>query len=187
MPRRNRRRRNGRHARDVCDDERRAPARRLPGRPDRRTRDAAGAALCRRTRSVGACRWHRSHPGNDRPAPRCPPDAVADARPDRSGAGLDLLCRGADRFRQAGRRSRRDARRNPDPAGQGARDRHRLRSRQPRHPGSWRHGLHRGNRRRAALSRRAHRADLRGHQRHPGRGPRRAQAWHGGAATLSAA
>ncbi len=44
------------------------------------------------------------------------------------------------------------------------------------HPGVRRHGLHRGDRRRAALPRRPHRPDLRGHQRHPGDGPRRAQA-----------
>ncbi len=39
-----------------------------------------------------------------------------------------------------------------------------------------RHGLHRGNRRRAALSRRPHHPDLRGHQRHPGDRPGDAKA-----------
>ncbi len=37
-----------------------------------------------------------------------------------------------------------------------------------RRAGAWRHGLHRGDRRGAALSRRAHRRDLRRHQRHSG-------------------
>ena len=45
-----------------------------------------------------------------------------------------------------------------------------------RHPGPRRHGLHRGDRRRPALPRRPHHPDLRGHQRHPGHGPRRPQA-----------
>ena len=51
---------------------------------------------------------------------------------------------------------------------QGVRDRHRQRGRLARRPGARRHGLHRGDRRRAALPRRPHRRDLRGHQRHPG-------------------
>src|SRR3546814_6455681 len=52
---------------------------------------------------------------DDRQASRRAPDAVADARADRGGARARLLCRGAGRFRQAGRRGRGDARRNPDP------------------------------------------------------------------------
>ena len=40
-----------------------------------------------------------------------------------------------------------------------------------RHAGAWRHGLRRGYRRRPGAARRPHRADLRGHQRHPGDGP----------------
>jgi acyl-CoA dehydrogenase len=49
-------------------------------------------------------------------------------------------------------------------------------------PGAWRHGLHRGNRRRAIRPRRARLGDLRGHDRHPGGGPRGPQAvgWRGG-------
>ena len=43
-----------------------------------------------------------------------------------------------------------------------------IRGRLARRAGPWRHGLHRGDRRRAALSRRAHRRDLRRHQRHSG-------------------
>ncbi len=83
------------------------------------------------------------------------------------------------------------ARRHPDPAARARAQRradllipvvkawcsdHGRRRRLDRHPGAWRHGLHRGDRRGAALARRAHRADLRGHQRHPGERPRRPQA-----------
>src|SRR5690606_26775040 len=41
--------------------------------------------------------------------------------------------------------------------------------------GAWRHGLCRGNGRRPVLARRAGDGDLRGHERHPGDGPRRPQ------------
>ena len=51
---------------------------------------------------------------------------------------------------------------------QGVLDRHRHRGRFARRAGAWRHGLHRGDRRGAASSRRADRRDLRRHQRHPG-------------------
>ena len=44
-----------------------------------------------------------------------------------------------------------------------------------RRAGARRHGLHRGDRRRAALSRRAHHHDLRRHDRHPGQRPDRPQ------------
>ena len=45
-----------------------------------------------------------------------------------------------------------------------------------RRAGAWRHGLHRGDRRGAALSRCPHRPDLRRHQRHPGDRSRHPQA-----------
>ena len=45
-----------------------------------------------------------------------------------------------------------------------------------RHPGPRRHGLHRGDGCDAVLPRRQDHPDLRGHQRHPGDGPRRPQA-----------
>ena len=61
------------------------------------------------------------------------------------------------------------------PDRQGVLDRHRHRGRVHRRAGAWRHGFHRGNRRRAALSRRAHRRDLRGHQRHSVDRPRHPQ------------
>ena len=44
-----------------------------------------------------------------------------------------------------------------------------------RRAGARRHGLHRGDRRGAALARRAHHHDLRGHDRHPGQRPHRPQ------------
>src|SRR3546814_6710181 len=86
--------------------------------------------------------WSSDVCSSDLQASRRAPDAVADARADRGGARARLLCRGAGRFRQAGRRGRGDARRNPDPAGEGARDRHRLRGREPGHPGPWRSEEH---------------------------------------------
>ncbi len=52
----------------------------------------------------------------------------------------------------------------------------RARSVLDQHPGAWRDGLHRGDRRGAASARRAHRPHLRRHQRHPGQRPRRPQA-----------
>ena len=60
-----------------------------------------------------------------------------------------------------------------DAGRQGVFDRYRHRGRLARRAGAWRHGLHRGDGRRAALSRCAHRRDLRRHQRHPGHRPRR--------------
>ena len=62
------------------------------------------------------------------------------------------------------------------PIVQGLVHRPRRRADVARHPGARRHGLHRGDRRRPALPRRQHHPDLRGHQRHPGDGPRRPQA-----------
>ncbi len=75
----------------------------------------------------------------------------------------------------AARKAGAGARRPAHPGRQGVLHRHRQRGRLARHPGPWRHGLHRGDRRRAALSRRPHRPDLRGHQRHPGDRPRHPQ------------
>ena len=71
------------------------------------------------------------------------------------------------------RRQASRARRAPDAGRQGLLHRHRRRGRLARRAGAWRHGLHRGDRRGAASARRAHRADLRGHERHPGDRPRR--------------
>ena len=102
-----------------------------------------------------------------------------------TGAAIDRAHRGKDEAaRKAGARARLAA----DAGRQGVLDRHRHRGRLARRAGAWRHGLHRGDRRRAALSRRAHRADLRRHQRHPGDRSRHAQAAAGrrrGGARLS--
>ncbi len=77
-------------------------------------------------------------------------------------------CQGASR----GRRPRRAA----DADRESLLHRYRQRGRLSRRAGPWRHGLHRGDRRGAALSRRPHHRDLRGHQRHPGDRPRDPQA-----------
>ena len=61
------------------------------------------------------------------------------------------------------------------PGRQSVLDRHRRRGRVAGHPGARRHGLHRGDRRCPASSRRADRRDLRRHQRHPGARPGDAQ------------
>ena len=63
-----------------------------------------------------------------------------------------------------------------DPRRQGLLHRHRQRGDLAGRPGPWRHGLRRGDRRRPAHARRPHPRHLRGHQRHPGHRPRRAQA-----------
>ena len=59
---------------------------------------------------------------------------------------------------------------------QGLRDRYRRGGRLHRRAGPRRHGFRGGNRRGPASPRQPHRPDLRGHQRHPGRRPRRSQA-----------
>ena len=81
------------------------------------------------------------------------------------------------RAKDRGRARRRRAPRRPAHARrQGLLHRHRLRGGLDRRAGARRHGLHRGDRRGPDLSRRAHPADLRRHQRHPGHRPRHAQA-----------
>ena len=100
---------------------------------------------------------------------------------DRGDARAELSRRRCDR-REPPRRRRQGAvpraapGRPADPGRQGVVHRSRRRDRLDRHPGAWRDGLHRGDRRGAILSRRADRADLRGHQRHPGERPGRPQA-----------
>ena len=71
-----------------------------------------------------------------------------------------LLHRRTGRPRHAGRGGGGRTRGSAGAAAQGLGDRHRDRGRQHRGAGPWRHGVHRGNRRSAALPRRAHRADL---------------------------
>ena len=90
-----------------------------------------------------------------------------------TAVALDRAERGTDEARARGRACARLA---AHAGRQGVFHRYRHRSRLARRPGAWRHGLHRGDRRGAALSRRAHRRDLRGHQRHPGDRSRHPQA-----------
>ena len=86
----------------------------------------------------------------------------------------------APRHRREGARRGERARVAADADRQGILDRCRLRGVVARRAGARRHGLYRGDRRGAALPRRAHRRDLRRHQRHPGDRPRHPQAADGG-------
>jgi acyl-CoA dehydrogenase len=91
--------------------------------------------------------------------------------------------RGVDRHGDRDGRSGLDrTRRVPDADREELRRRNGAVGRRYGDPGAWRHGLHRGNRRRAIRPRRARVGDLRGHDRHPGGGPRGPQAvgWRGG-------
>ncbi len=98
---------------------------------------------------------------------RCLTDA-ARALTYSAGAALDLA-RGhpdpAERAKRAG------PGRPADTGGEGLEHGCRLRGRLDRHPGAWRHGLYRGDRRRPVPARRPDHPDLRGHQRHPGQRP----------------
>ncbi len=91
-----------------------------------------------------------------------------------------VTAREIDISRKAKQGDRAQARRRPrgssHPDRQGLLHRHRLRGRLHGRADPWRHGLHRGNRRGAVLSRCTHPADLRRHQRHPGHRSRHAQA-----------
>ena len=168
------------HARHVHDDEQRPPARRRRG--PRSVRGRLPAALeyakeRRQGRALGA-------PGGDasphRRAPRRPPHAADDEGAHRGDAAPLLLQRPAGRPRPPPpatptARPRRRAGSSCSPRCRRLVHRPRQRGHQPRRPGARRHGLHRGDRRRPALPRRAHHRDLRGHQRHPGDGPRAPQ------------
>ena len=90
-----------------------------------------------------------------------------------NAAAMDRAARHPD---EAVRTALRRAGRHPHAGVEGLGHRPRRGAHEPRAPGVRRHGLHRGDRHRPALPRRSHRTDLRGHQRHPGHGPRRPQA-----------
>ena len=90
-----------------------------------------------------------------------------------NAAAMDRAARHPD---EAVRTALRRAGRHPHAGVEGLGHRPRRGAHEPRPPGVRRHGLHRGDRHRPALPRRSHRPDLRGHQRHPGHGPRRPQA-----------
>jgi alkylation response protein AidB-like acyl-CoA dehydrogenase len=92
------------------------------------------------------------------------------------GRGRPLDARDRPRGARRGRRPGRGA----DPGGQVLAFGHGLPGRLDQRAGARRHGLHRGDRRGAALPRRPHPADLRGHQRHPGQrsgGPQDGARW----------
>ncbi len=100
---------------------------------------------------------------------------------DRSDARAGVRRRRLARLRgQAPRRSgaqgAQGVRRPDDPGRQGLADRDLAGGLLDRAPGLRRHGLRRGDRHRAAVPRRAHHHDLRGHDRHPGARPGRPQA-----------
>ena len=170
-----------RHGLHVHDDESRPPRRRPARRRHRRARDAAGARLCPRAQAGPRSR-HAGEPiGADHRASRRQAHASDHARDDPSRA-LHLLRHrararpGRARRRQGGAAGGARARFAAHARRQGVLVRHRRRSRLARRAGAWRHGLHRGDRRGAALSRRPHFPDLRRHQRHPGDRPRHPQA-----------
>ncbi len=150
-----------RHRPYVRDDERGAPAGGRPGRGHRRARLPAGPGL-RAGAQTGAHRLGRR--GHLWP-PRYPPHADPYEGQDR-GRPSDLHHhRRALRPGEAGPHRGR-ARGGQGPPGalhphrQGLVHRYRGRGRLPGRPGARRHGLHRGDRRGPALSRRPHRPDL---------------------------
>ena len=162
----------------VHHDERRALRRRPRGRGDLRARLPARAGV-RQGAHAGARPGRRPHRA-DHPPPRRAADADADEVADRGDARAGLyhgigngLCAPAPRCRDA--QAAPGVRRPDDPGGEGLVDRDRHRGGLARGAGARRHGLRRGNRRRAISARRAHHHHLRGHDRHPGDGPRRAQ------------
>ena len=150
----------------------------VQGVGDRRARLPDRARLC----PARGCRASRSACRADGATPPIVhhPDVrrmlLVDARRDRGGARARLLRRRGDRRRAARSEARSAPRRPADPGGQGVVQRQGYRDRLDRHPGAWRHGLYRGDRRGPTSARRAHRRDLRGHQRHPGRRSGRPQA-----------
>ena len=169
----------------VHDDEQRAPAGRRAGRRDRRTGLSAGAAIM----PAPACRaMPAGMPRGGGPAPpivhhpdvrrmllsmRAATEAMR-ALTYLAAAAIDAEppAAGDDKARFRAPAPGRPA----DPGGQGVVHRSRRRDCLDRHPGAWRDGLHRGDRRGAISTRRADRADLRRHQRHPGERSGRPQA-----------
>ena len=112
-------------------------------------------------------RRHQAHAADDEVADRC------SAR-DRAVRALQLdLAR--HRSRRGRARSRAGARRSADSDHQGLVDRARSAADVARHSGARRHGLHRRDRRCTVSARRAHRDDLRRHDRHSGERSRRPQ------------
>ena len=154
-----------RHGLHVHHDEPRPPRRRPAGRRHRRARDAAGARLCARPPARPRGRHQARRDGADHRPSRRAAHAADHARAHASGA-RDLL---RDRDRARSRRTQRGrsraqgrgaARLAAHAGRQGVLDRYRQRGRLARRAGARRHGLYRGDRRRAAFPRRADRRDL---------------------------
>ena len=166
----------------VRDDEPRALLRRHGGRGHRGSRLPARGRVRARARAGPRRGTRQGREGrSDHRAPGRAADADDDAGVDRGRcARLAYVTAAAmdNAHEPSGRRGAQAApgvRRLHDPDRQGPVDRDRPGSRLARRAGARRHGLHRGDRRRAALPRRAHHDDLRGHDRDPGERPDRPQ------------
>ena len=133
------------------------------GIADRAYQQALAFAQERRQGRAAGERRQRHGP-HHRPS-RHQAHADADARADRGGAHDLLRHRGGARYFDAGDRQQdpkccRRPRRAADADRQGVLHRYRQRGHLARRAGPWRHGIHRGDRRGAALSRCAHHDDL---------------------------
>ena len=153
----------------------------MEGVGHRRARVPARGRLRARSRpgQGGRDRAGRAGRPDHRPSGH-PADAADDARLHRGDARGRLRHRGGDgprapRPRRGGEEAPPGVRRVHDPDRQGLVDRDRAGGHVPRRAGARRHGLHRGDRRRAVLPRRADHHDLRRHDGHPGQRPHRAQ------------
>ena len=173
------RRGESRSGRDVRDDERRPARGRHAGRRDRRARLSAGARIRPRAPAGTGPRGGAemapiiAHPDVQRMLMTMKATIHA-ARGicHLTAASLDLAAHGrtAGSARQRARTARRSSPRSPRPS-RPTRRRGGFAGR----AGAWRHGLHRGDGRRAAHARCAHCRDLRGHERHPRDRPRHPQ------------
>ena len=164
----------------VHHDERGALRGRHAGHRRRRARLPEGGRVRQGARAVAAGRRLGRRQRDDHPSPRRAPHADDDARLHRR------LPRAGDRRRRgvrrrAPRRRRRGAQAEPGllrvhgAARQGLQHRDEHRGREPGRAGARRHGLHRGDRRRAIPARCPHPDDLRRHDGDPGQRPGRPQ------------
>jgi hypothetical protein len=160
----------------------------LRGRPGRRRHRGAGVPARPRFRARASA-GTRSHPGRrcrtHHPPSRRAPHADAHEGAGRGDARAGVHHRGCHGPREKeprprGAQASSGVRRPHDPGRQGVVHRDRYRGGVARGPGARRHGLCRGDRRCAIPARRADHHDLRGDDRHPGDGPRRAQDRAGG-------
>ncbi|CDY78205.1 putative ABC transporter ATP-binding protein [Caballeronia glathei] len=164
----------------VHHDERGALRRRRAGHRGGGARVSTGRRVCEGARAEPPRRRLGEAVGHDHPSPGRAPHARDDARADRRRPRARLRGRRALGHR-APRHRRRHARtahrdlRIPRAGREGLEHGAVDRCREPRRAGAWRDGLHRGDGRCAALPRRAHSDDLRGHDRDSGERPGRAQ------------